>query len=51
MIFLGVSEDGDHGYIFVQEVGQPTIQRLFPDMREDDRFPCPELPRLRIYSK
>jgi molybdopterin/thiamine biosynthesis adenylyltransferase len=44
VIFSAVSSDGDHGYVFVQEAEGPCIGCLFPDMADDDRYPCPGTP-------
>jgi molybdopterin/thiamine biosynthesis adenylyltransferase len=44
VIFAAVSADGDHGYVFVQEKNGPCIGCLFPDMADDDRYPCPGTP-------
>jgi molybdopterin/thiamine biosynthesis adenylyltransferase len=44
IIFSAVSRDGDHGYVFVQEKHGPCIGCLFPDMADDDRYPCPRTP-------
>jgi adenylyltransferase/sulfurtransferase len=44
VIFTAVSRDGDHGYVFVQERHGPCIGCLFPDMADDDRYPCPGTP-------
>jgi len=44
VIFAAVSRDGDHGYVFVQEKHGPCIGCLFPDMTDDDRYPCPGTP-------
>ncbi len=44
VIFAAVSRDADHGYVFVQERGGPCIVCLFPDMLDDDRYPCPGTP-------
>jgi molybdopterin/thiamine biosynthesis adenylyltransferase len=44
VIFAAVSRDGDHGYVFVQERHGPCIGCLFPDMADDDRYPCPGTP-------
>jgi molybdopterin-synthase adenylyltransferase len=46
VIFTGVSRDGDHGYVFVQEAAGPCIACLFPDMVNDDRYPCPGTPAI-----
>ncbi len=44
VIFTAVSRDGDHGYVFVQGREGPCIACLFPDMTDDDRYPCPGTP-------
>jgi molybdopterin/thiamine biosynthesis adenylyltransferase len=46
VIVAGVSRDGDHGYIFVQDKFGPCISCLFPDMAADDRYPCPGTPAI-----
>ena len=46
VIFTAVSRDGDHGYVFVQEKVGPCIGCLFPDMADDDRYPCPGTPAI-----
>jgi molybdopterin/thiamine biosynthesis adenylyltransferase len=46
VIFTAVSRDGDHGYLFVQEKEGPCIACLFPDMADDDRYPCPGTPAI-----
>ena len=46
VIFSAVSRDGDHGYIFVQERSGPCICCLFPDITDDDRYPCPGTPAI-----
>jgi molybdopterin/thiamine biosynthesis adenylyltransferase len=46
VIFTAVSIDGDHGYVFVQERDGPCIGCLFPDMVNDDRYPCPGTPAI-----
>jgi molybdopterin/thiamine biosynthesis adenylyltransferase len=45
-IFTAVSRDGDHGYVFVQEKEGSCIACLFPDMVNDDRYPCPGTPAI-----
>lgn len=45
-IFSAVSRDGDHGYVFVQDRHGPCIGCLFPDMADDDRYPCPGTPAI-----
>lgn len=44
VVFSAVSRDADHGYVFVQEPGGSCIACLFPDMVNDDRYPCPGTP-------
>jgi molybdopterin/thiamine biosynthesis adenylyltransferase len=44
VVFTAVSSDGDHGYVFVQDKDGPCIGCLFPDMADDDRYPCPGTP-------
>lgn len=44
MIFAAVSRDADHGYAFVQEKMGACIACLFPDIINDDRYPCPGTP-------
>jgi len=46
VIFMAVSRDVDHGYVFVQEKHGPCIGCLFPDMADDDRYPCPGTPAI-----
>ncbi len=46
VVFTAVSRDADHGYIFVQEARGPCIGCLFPDMADDDRYPCPGTPAI-----
>ena len=46
VIFTAVSRDGDHGYVFVQDKEGPCIACLFPDMVNDDRYPCPGTPAI-----
>ena len=44
VIFAAVSADADHGYVFVQGPEDPCLACVFPDMVNDDRFPCPGTP-------
>lgn len=44
VIFTGVSRDGDCGYVFVQDKGGPCIGCLYPDMANNNRYPCPGTP-------
>ena len=46
VIFTAVSADGDFGYVFVQDRTGPCIGCLFPDMADDDRYPCPGTPAI-----
>lgn len=46
VIFMAVSADADHGYVFVQEVGGPCIGCLFPDIARDESYPCPGTPAI-----
>jgi len=44
VIFTAVSRDADHGYVFVQDTDGTCIGCMFPDMINDDRYPCPGTP-------
>lgn len=44
VIFTAVSRDADHGYVLVQDRDGPCIACAFPDMVDDDRYPCPGTP-------
>ena len=46
VIFAAVSRDADHGYVFVQGAAGPCIGCLFPDIVNDDRYPCPGTPAI-----
>jgi len=46
VIFTAVSRDADHGYVFLQDKDGPCIACMFPDMVNDDRFPCPGTPAI-----
>ncbi len=46
VIFAGVSLNGDHGYVFVQERHGSCIACMFPDIVNDDRYPCPRTPAI-----
>jgi len=46
VIFTAVSADTDHGYAFIQERSGPCIGCLFPDINEDESFPCPGTPAI-----
>ena len=46
VVFTAVSANADHGYVFVQQRHGPCIACLFPDMANDDRYPCPGTPAI-----
>ena len=46
VVFTAVSRDADHGYVFAQDKSGPCIACLFPDMVNDDRYPCPGTPAI-----
>jgi molybdopterin/thiamine biosynthesis adenylyltransferase len=46
VIFTAVSLNGDYGYVLVQEKTGPCIACMFPDMINDDRYPCPGTPAI-----
>ncbi len=46
VIFTAVSRDAEHGYVFVQGREGPCIACSFPDMVNDDRYPCPGTPAI-----
>lgn len=46
VIFTAVSRDADHGYVFVEDKDGPCIACMFPDMVNDDRYPCPGTPAI-----
>lgn len=46
VVFAAVSRDADHGHVFVQEKSGPCICCLFPDMLNDERYPCPGTPAI-----
>lgn len=46
VVFTAVSRDGDHGYVFIQESRGPCMACLFPDIANDDRYPCPGTPAI-----
>jgi molybdopterin/thiamine biosynthesis adenylyltransferase len=46
VIFTAVSADGDYGYVFVQERDSACLACLFPDVVNDERFPCPGTPAI-----
>jgi molybdopterin/thiamine biosynthesis adenylyltransferase len=46
VVFTAVNLTGDHGYVFVQEKDGPCIACLFPDIVNDERYPCPGTPAI-----
>jgi molybdopterin/thiamine biosynthesis adenylyltransferase len=46
VVFTAISVNGDHGYVFIQEADGPCIGCMFPDMADDDRYPCPGTPAI-----
>ncbi len=51
LVILGVSNDGSHGYAFVQERGGACFGCLFPDAVESLREPCPAVPAVKDILK
>lgn len=46
VIFVAVSERADHGYCFVQRPAGACIACLFPDIGDDQSYPCPGTPAI-----
>lgn len=46
VIFMGVSIQADHGYVFVQDHNGPCFGCLFPDAMDDLTLPCPGTPAM-----
>lgn len=46
VIFTAVSRDADHGYVFVQQKDAACLGCMFPDMINDDVYPCPGTPAI-----
>jgi molybdopterin/thiamine biosynthesis adenylyltransferase len=46
VIFTAVNMTGDYGYVLVQDKVGPCIACMFPDMINDDRYPCPGTPAI-----
>jgi molybdopterin/thiamine biosynthesis adenylyltransferase len=40
VIFIAVSRNADHGYVFVQHPGGACFGCMFPDALDDNTFPC-----------
>jgi len=51
VVFTAVSEDANHGYIFVQEKGKACFGCLFPEALSDDLEPCPNTPAVKDILK
>jgi molybdopterin/thiamine biosynthesis adenylyltransferase len=50
-VFVGVSEDTDTGYVFIQEPGGPCFSCVFPRTDSSDRIPCPNVPAVKDILK
>lgn len=46
VIITAVSATADHGYVFIQGPTGPCIGCLFPDMVNDESYPCPGTPAI-----
>jgi adenylyltransferase/sulfurtransferase len=46
VIFLAVSREADHGYVFVQETQGACLACVFPDAGDDQTYPCPGTPAI-----
>lgn len=46
VVFLAVSADADHGYVFVQDKDGPCLGCLLPDSVNDETYPCPGTPAI-----
>jgi molybdopterin/thiamine biosynthesis adenylyltransferase len=44
VVFTAVSEKADHGYCFIQRTGGPCIGCVFPNIGDDQSYPCPGTP-------
>lgn len=51
VIFTAVSENANHGYVFVQEPGKACFACLFPDEVYDFSEPCPNTPAVKDILK
>lgn len=51
LVILGVSNDGSHGYVFVQEPGRACFGCAFPNVVENLRDPCPGTPAIKDILK
>ncbi len=41
VVFLAVSAQADHGYVFIQHENGPCFVCVFPDVEDDRGYPCP----------
>lgn len=46
VIFTAVSAEADHGYVLIQHASGPCIGCLFPDIDNDEFYPCPGTPAI-----
>jgi adenylyltransferase/sulfurtransferase len=46
VVFMAVSRDADHGYVFVQEPQSACFGCVFPDASDDQTHPCPGTPAI-----
>jgi molybdopterin-synthase adenylyltransferase len=51
VVFAGVSETADYGYVFVQEPGKACWGCMFPDEVNDETYPCPGTPAVKDILK
>lgn len=51
VVFTAVSEDADHGYVFVQEPGKACFGCLFPQAINDNSNECPKTPAVKDILK
>jgi molybdopterin/thiamine biosynthesis adenylyltransferase len=51
VLITGVSNEGDHGYVFVQIPDGPCFGCAFPGVVEDQREPCPNTPAIKDVLK
>jgi adenylyltransferase/sulfurtransferase len=46
VIFTAVSAEADHGYVFIQKSKGACIGCVFPDIVNDESYPCPGTPAI-----
>lgn len=51
VIFTAVSNDANHGYVFIQEPGKACFGCLFPKAVNDETTPCPNTPAVKDILK